>query len=29
MRVIPARDMSVKERRSYDAQVKTKTDVQE
>jgi len=29
IRVISARDMSVKERRTYDEQVKTKTDVQE
>lgn len=29
VRVISARDMSVKERRTYDAQVKGKTDVQE
>jgi uncharacterized DUF497 family protein len=29
LRVISARDMSVKERRTYDAQVKSKTDVQE
>jgi uncharacterized DUF497 family protein len=29
VRVISARDMSVKERRTYDAQVKNKTDVQE
>jgi uncharacterized DUF497 family protein len=29
VRVISARDMSVKERRTYDAQVKIKTDVQE
>ncbi len=29
IRVISARGMSVKERRTYDEQVKTKTDVQE
>lgn len=29
IRVISARDMSAKERRTYHAQVKTKTDVQE
>ena len=29
IRVISARDMSVKERRTYDGQVKTETDIQE
>lgn len=29
VRMISARDMSVKERRTYDAQVKSKTGVQE